>query len=444
MAAEIKRTNSIPGGEWFTGAGFGMFVHWDHASAQGLEIGWPITGRSIIPGQLVAEDLVSPEQYHSSAPGFNPVLWSADDLADLAKNSGAQYVVFTTRHHGGYSMFHTAQSSYSIQNSPFKRDIVREVADAVRARGMRVGFYYSLSDWHHEDYPSFTEADRPYRKEHYPEADWPENEGTPIQIDRHRRPTPEQWSRYLDYVRGQISELLTNYGQVDLLWFDGGWERSPQEWDCAGIRELIKSLQPNCIINERLTNHGDYFTPEQSMPAYPPAGPWEMCMTVGEHWGWRPNSKTKSARSLVVTLIEVVSRGGNLLLNTGITGDGSLDPNQVECFEQIGDWMTSHSSSVIGVEPAFDVDFYGPVTRDASSIYLHLLSQPIERTIVRGLPVDRILGIELMSTEQPIPYTLNFEVHHRAKPGEPRTGEVQIEAPDPSGALVDVLRIRLS
>ena len=445
MKANDQVTRSILGGEWFTGAGFGMFVHWDHASSQGIEIGWPIVGKSIIPGETEPRHKVSAEQYHSSASTFNPEKWNAADLAQMAKDSGAQYVVFTTRHHGGYSMFHTKHSDFGIQHSEFQRDIVREYADAVRAQGLRVGFYYSLSDWHHDDYPKYLDSDRPYKKEHFPEADWEEMAGSPLELDKHRRSTPEQWGRYLDYVRGQITELLTNYGAVDLLWFDGGWERSCAEWDCAGLRELIKSLQPNVIINERLHGFGDYFTPEQSMPAVAPTGPWEMCLTMGRHWGWTPDDKElKSPLRLVRTLIEVTSRGGNLLLNTGIRGDGSIDSNQRQHFALIEEWMKLHQRSVIGVEPASGIDFYGPITRTEKSIYLHLLFRPVKEFTVRGLPVDRIKRVILMATGEELPYTVNFEVHHRFKPGEDRTGEMYLNSPTATTALVDVIEIQLN
>lgn len=434
----------IPGAEWFSGAGFGMFVHWDHASSQGIEIGWPIVGKSIIPGETEPRHKVTAEQYHSSAETFNPSKWDAAAVASMAKNAGAKYVVFTTRHHGGYSMFHSEFSDYGIANSKFERDIVREFADAVRKEGMRIGFYYSLSDWHHDDYPKHLDSDRPYKKEHFPEADWPEMKGSPLELEKHRRPSPEQWKRFTNYVRGQITELLTNYGQIDVIWFDGGWERSCQEWDCPGLRKMIKDLQPNIIINERLHGQGDYYTPEQSMPATAPSGPWEMCLTMGRHWGWTPDdTELKSSLRLVRTLIEVASRGGNLLLNTGIRGDGALEPIQVAKFEEIGKWMKVHSRSVIGVEPIEGIDFYGPVTRNNDSIFLHLLLQPIEELTIRGLPVDRIEKVVLMATGEELKYKLDFEVHHRFKPGEDRTGEMYLLPPDPSGAIVDVIEIKL-
>ena len=442
MEMEMEK---IPGGEWFTGAGFGMFVHWDHASAQGIEIGWPLVGKSIIPGREVSEFPVSAERYHSSAPGFNPTQWDAGALAEMAKNAGATYVVFTSRHVGGYSMFHSAHSDYSIEHSPFKRDVLKELIDELRKREIRIGIYYSLADWHHNDYPKFLDSDRPYPKEHFPEAGLPEFEGTPIQTDRHRRSSPEEWERFLTYARGQITELLTNYGTIDLLWFDAGWERSEIDWDTQGIRKLIKTLQPNVIINERLVGAGDYFTPEQSMPRQGTVRTWEMCMTIGEHWGWTPdNSNRKSSRQVLTTLIEVVSRGGNLLLNTGIRGDGSIEDLDREVFENIGTWMQNHRESVIGVRPGSDIDFYGPVTMTTDAIYLHLVMQPQERVVVRGIPLDRVQKVSLLSTGQEIPYGLTFEVHHRAKKGEARIGELYMAAPPVTSALLDVIKISLS
>jgi alpha-L-fucosidase len=214
---------------WFKHAGLGLFVHWDHASQQGLELSWPLVGRWQWPGYDAIDmetDDVTPSQYYSSAATFDPVKWDAAGLARRARDLGAKYVVFTTKHAAGYSMFHTKHSDFSIEHSPFRRDVTRELVDAVRAEGLRVGIYYSLPDWHHPDYPAFTEADRPYRR------------------DGLRRSTPEQWGRYLRYVHDQLTELLTQYGQVDLLWFDGDWERTTQEWHADQIRLLAKSLQP--------------------------------------------------------------------------------------------------------------------------------------------------------------------------------------------------------
>jgi alpha-L-fucosidase len=442
-ASFVRPTDfTLPGGEWFIGAGFGLFVHWDHASQQGIEISWPLVGRSIIPGSDGVEDFVTVEGYQSSAPTFDPVEWDAVALARLAKRAGARYVVFTARHHAGYAMFHTAASDFGIEHSPFGRDITREFVEAIRAEGIRVGIYYSLSDWNHPDYPAMTMDDRPYAEEHWPGAGDPANAGLPIAADKHRRSTPEQWARYREYLRAQLTEILTGYGTIDLLWFDGEWERAEEEWGSADLRALIKSLQPDVVINDRLLGQGDYTTPEQGFPVTAPSGPWELCLTIGQMWAWRPgDTKSKSTTSLVTTLIEVASRGGNLLLNIGPKGDGSLNESQVRTLEEIGEWMDVHAESVVGVSPTTGVDFYGPSTARPGVLYLHLVMRPIEEVVVRGIPVGRVTGVRLLATGEQSPYEVNLEVHEQPAPGVDPLGELRIPAPAASGAPVDVIAI---
>lgn len=431
----------IPGGEWFTGAGFGIFVHWDQASQQGIEISWPLVGRSILPGVNEPEDAVTVAQYQSTAGTFNPTQWDARALARLAREAGATYVVFTARHHAGYNMFHTDYSEFGVQHGPFGRDVTREFIDAVRAEGMRVGLYYSLPDWNHPDYPAFADTDLPYPLEHWPAAGMPQFADSAIATDLHRRSTPEQWSRYLDYVRGQLTELLSNYGTIDLLWFDGDWERSAAEWQAPALRRLIKQLQPHVVINDRLPGQGDYRTPEQAFPLTPPEGPWELCLTIGDNWAWRPDdTNNKSARSLLASLIDVASRGGNFLLNVGPRGDGSLNPVQVERLAAIGTWMTRHHESVVGVAPTVGIDFHGPSTARDGTVYLHLVMQPVEEVVVRGLPVRRISRVRLLADDSELAYTVSYEVHEQSLNGD-ETGELRIAAPGASGALVDVIAV---
>jgi alpha-L-fucosidase len=419
----------MTGSSWFSAAGLGLFVHWDHASQQGIEISLPMVGRWLWPGydEINQEaDDVSVAQYESSAATFNPTRWDAPALARRARQLGARYVVFTTRHCGGYSMFHTKHSDYSIEHSPFGRDITRELVDAVRAEGLKVGLYYSLPDWHHPDYPAFRDSDRPYRREGYQRAE------------------PEQWNRYLDYVKGQLTELLTGYGPVDLLWFDGDWERTTEEWRAGELRALVKSLQPDVIINDRLPDNGDYVTPEQVMPIAPLPSPWELCLTISESWGWRPaDHRYKSARQLAVYLSEVTSKGGNLLLNVSPTGDGSLPPLQVERLDALTTWMAAHGESVLGVQPGpSTVQFYGPVTRRADTMYLHLVLRPVEQVVVRGLPVKRIKGVRLLATGQSLPYRTTVEVHNGKLPDEP-TGELFVDFGGNTDALIDVIAVDL-
>jgi alpha-L-fucosidase len=426
--AKVTTVKSMADLSWFTGAGLGLFVHWDHASQQGIEVSWPLIGRSIVMGgDDNARDVVSVAQYHSSAATFDPQRWDPAALARLARFCGARYVVFTTRHHSGYSMFHTKASDFSIEHSPYRADITRQLVDAVRAEGLRVGLYYSLSDWHHPDYPRFEESSKPYLYEDSP------------------RPSPEAGARYLAYVRTQLTELLTNYGKVDLLWFDGQWERTAEEGHAAELRKLVASLQPDAIVNDRLPGQGDYATPEQFLPVAPPSGPWELCLTMNDSWGWRPkDTNYKSPRDLAGWLAGVVSRGGNMLLNVSPMGDGALPEAQVSRLNELGAWISTHGEALIGVRPAPPgVDFYGPATVRDNRLYLHLIAQPIENVVVRGIPVRRVRRVSLIGRKEPLHYRLPLAAYDDHLTGSDVRAELIIDAPAPSGALIDVIAIEL-
>ena len=194
---------------WFDEARLGMFIHWGHVSQRGWELSWPLVGGS---GALPQGQDRSVADYHESAGTFAPETNSPRAWLELARRAGMRYAVFVTRHHDGFAMFHSKHSDFSIEHSPYRGDLVREYVDAARDLGLKVGLYYSLSDWHHTDYPAFTDADRPYN------------------FLKHRRPSPEQWARYIEYMHGQVRELLTNYGTIEVIWFDGLWERSREEW----------------------------------------------------------------------------------------------------------------------------------------------------------------------------------------------------------------------
>jgi alpha-L-fucosidase len=427
----------MPELSWFTGAGLGLFVHWDHASQQGIEISWPLVGPEILPvvpgtpALLGPADVVTIEQYQSSAATFDPVRWDPEALARLARSCGVRYVVFTARHHAGYSMFHTAHSRFSVEHSPYGRDILADLVRAVRAEGLRVGLYYSLSDWNHPDYPRFEESDKPY--DHF----------------EHRRASAAAWSRYVGYLEGQLTELLTNYGPIDLVWFDGGWERTAEEWHAEELRALVRRLQPDAIVNDRLPGQGDYVTPEQALPPTPPSGPWEMCLTMSSGWGWRPHdTRYKSARRLAQDLAEVTSRGGNLLLNVSPTGDGSLPEPQVERLRDLGTWLESHGESVLGVvPPPASVHFYGPATMTPSgtTLYLHLIARPVEPLVVRGVPIRHIRDVTLLASGAALAYESTTEVFLALPEHDDASvlGELRIALPASTEALHDVVAIDL-
>ncbi|HMC68249.1 MAG TPA: alpha-L-fucosidase, partial [Mycobacteriales bacterium] len=330
------------------------------------ELSWPMVGGVFA---LPKCRPVPVAQYNSSAATFDPRQWDAPDLARRARAAGMRYGVLTAKHHSGYAMFHTRASTFSVEHSPFGRDIVAEFVDAFRSEGLRVGLYYSLSDWSHPDYPAFADDNRPYSFGLSPS------------------PSADGWARYVDYLFAQVAELLTNYGQIDVLWFDGGWERSAEQWHTTELDALIRSLQPDILVNDRLPGGGDFDTPEQFVPPVAPARRWETCLTMNDSWGWCPSDTDyKSARSLVHALCEVRSRRGNLLLNVSPTGDGALPREQVDRLDAIGAWMDANGESVHDVEPGLEPwQFYGPTTRRGDTVYLQLLMRPYDEVVVRGV-----------------------------------------------------------
>jgi alpha-L-fucosidase len=385
-----------------------MFVCWGHCSQRGLELSWPLVGWDMLPYNILVDE------YHSTAATFDPVHFDPRDWARRAKRSGMQYAVFTAKHHDGFAMFHTRTTDYSIEHTPFRRDIVQEYVEAFRAEGLRVGLYFSLIDWHHPDYPAFTEDDKPYKW-----GVW-------------QRPEPEQWERFIGAMFAQVRELLTNYGRIDLLWFDGGWERTPEDWKSRELERMIRELQPAIVINDRLPGCVGYATPEQSVPARPLPGTWETCLTMNESWGYSPRDRSyKSARFLINTLQEAASKGGNLLLNVSPMADGAIPAEQIERLDAISDWIARNGESISGALPGFESwQFYGPSTRraavvDASErIYLHLTTRPYETVTVREVKVKRVKAVRALGSGDELRFWPRIAA-----------GEMFLN-PDPTGTLV--------
>lgn len=412
--------------DWFSGAGLGLFIHWDHASQQGLELSWPLVGGVFaLPGKGVPS-----EQYHSSHETFDPVMWDPDHIATLAKEARITYAVFTAKHHNGWASWPSKHGNRNITSSPFGKrggDILRSYVDAFRAHGIKVGVYYSLSDWGHEDYLPWKDEYRPYKFGY----------DSPMG-------TPEQWARYRQYLKNQLEEILTEYGPVDLLWFDGGWERSEEQWNTKDIEAHIRKLSPKTLINDRLFSQGDYRTPEQWIPSQPLPEPWECCMTMNYSWGYVPDDHGfKSTHEILRTLIEVVSRGGNLLLNIGPKGDGALVEEEQEIMRALGEWMQTCGDSVIGVEPGLEAwQFYGPSTRRGDLVYLHQLATPGESVVVRGVKIRRAKSVKNLATGQSYEFKRRAPINNTDLP-DPE-GELIIDTSDGSlGGLVPVLVLDL-
>jgi alpha-L-fucosidase len=408
MPAAHATTAPVPA--WFERARLGLFVHWGHGSRQGWELSWPLVGGA--PNLHRCQD-VPAATYHANARAFCPHRDAAREWLAHAKRCGMEYAVLTTKHHDGFALWPSRAAASSIADTPYGGDLVAEFVDATRAAGLRVGFYFSLCDWRHPDYPAFTDADRPYRFGMVP------------------RPTDAQWARFHAALCAQLRELLTSYGRIDVLWFDGGWERSSETWRTPELVDLIRTLQPDIVLNDRLPGAGDYDTPEQFVPPEPPARAWETCLTMNESWAWNPSDPDyKSARALVHTLCEVAGRGGRLLLNVGPRGDGSLAPEQTERLDAIARWMDGYGESIVGTTAGLAPwQFYGPTTRRDGRIYLHLLARPYDTIAVRGLPIRRVRRATELRTGTALDFTGRCPIIDELFNQDP-TGEVTIRVPE--------------
>jgi alpha-L-fucosidase len=373
----------------FRDARLGMFIHWGSYCVKGFEASWPL-----VRGEISHSD------YEALATRFNPQRYDPAAWAELAKAVGMRYAILTTKHHDGFALYDTQLSDYSAPNWAAGRDLIRPYVEAFRAAGIQVGFYFSLCDWHHPDYPAGISDPRPERSR-LPQALPP---GVPESIEA----DPGRWERYIDFMHGQVRELLTMYGPIDLIWFDGHWEHTAEEWRAPELVKMMRELQPDIIINDRLADPslGDYSTPEQYVPVESLDRPWETCMTINETWAYNPTDQAyKPARELIATMAEVVSKGGNFLLNIGPTPEGEIPPEFASRLRVLGDWMDRNQESIFasgtGLPPGA---YYGPSTGSEDALYLHVLGRPGGDVLqVRG--VERpVTNITLLATGQPLEY----------------------------------------
>jgi alpha-L-fucosidase len=343
-AAEARSTEAAAGAppaaeriEWWREARFGLFIHWGPVSLKGTEIGWSRDGER--RGYKSHGTEIPIEVYDNLYKQFNPTNFNADAWVATAKAAGMKYLVFTSRHHDGFSEFDTQADDYKITSpeSPFRRDVVKELADACHRAGLRFGLYYSQPNWHHPD--AFT--------------------------DRH--------TNYLAFLKTQVRELLTHYGPVDILWFDG-LGKSAEDYDAEALNTMARKLKPRILINNRDGLAEDFDTPEQEIGKFQNDRPWESCITICNQWAWKPGDEMKSLPQCLETLVRCAGGDGNLLFNVGPMPDGRIEPRQVRRLEEMGDWLRKYGESIYGTRG-------GPwkptktlaSTRLGNSIYLHLL-----------------------------------------------------------------------
>jgi alpha-L-fucosidase len=328
--------------------------------------------------------------------GFTAAAYEPEAWADLFAAAGAKYAVLTTKHHDGFALWPTKFSRWNcVDSSPAGRDLVGPFCDALRKKGLKVGLYFSHLDWSHPDYASVmpTGIDPVNIPEsHQNKFAYPQN-----------GENPDAWARFKQFHRAQLKELCETY-QPDLLWFDGDWERTCEQWEFESVKAEIKSILPDVVINSRIGNLGDYLTPEQGMPIVPPTGPWEFCVTMNENWGYvKRDTKHKNARQCIRMLCECAGMGGNLLLDIGPKSDGSIIPEQSNVLKQMGAWIAQNGEALFGNRAGLPAGlFYGQstVSTDKLTLYLIAFDPPVDQIAIKGIRskikrISTLTGVEL-------------------------------------------------
>ena len=361
--------------EWWRNDRFGMFIHW---------------GIYALPARhewVQTYEKISNEDYQKYFDNFDPDMYNPKEWAAYAKKAGMKYMVITTKHHDGFCMWDSKFTDFKVTNTPAKRDVLKEMLDAFRAEGIRVGLYFSLIDWHH---PDFTIDNK------HPLSNLPNREELNAKRDM---------NRYRKFMKDQLRELLTNYGRIDELFLDFSYPNEKTgkgriDWDSEGLMKIVRELQPHVIVDDRAdlndTDWGwDFRTPEQFMPqewvtVKGERVPWETCQTFSGAWGYyRDEYSWKSVHQLIVMLIETVSKGGNLLLNVGPTARGNFDYRAIERLKGIGEWMKYNNRSIYGCTQAPD-DFKTPTNclltynEKTNRLYVHVLEWPFKSLHLEG------------------------------------------------------------
>ena len=361
--------------EWWREARFGLFIHWGLYAIPAGE--W--NGETNYAEWIRNQAEIPIGVYDRFVSQFNPVKFDADRWVRMAKNAGMKYIVITSKHHDGFCLFNSKYTDFDIMSTPFHRDVLKELSQACRKEGIKLCFYYSIMDWHHPDY--------------LPRRDW--------ETDRSTKGA--DFDKYIKYMKNQLKELLTNYGNIGVLWFDGEWENTWNDKRGLDLYNYVRSLQPNIIINNRVGAGrsgmegftegerfaGDFGTPEQQIPATGlPGVDWESCMTMNDHWGYNKNDKNfKSTKEILQMLADIASKGGNYLLNIGPTAQGVFPNESVQRLQEIGKWMKINSESIYGTSASpFKKLDWGRCTQKMISgntrLYLHVFNWPQDGKLV--------------------------------------------------------------
>jgi alpha-L-fucosidase len=381
--------------EWFTDAKLGIFIHWGvYAVGRRGKESWPL---------LRAQ--VSFKQYLEEMKAFDASNYDPEAWADLVEKSGAQYSVLTTKHHDGVALWPTQADGPSIPEATGLPDLVAPYMAALEKRGIKKGLYFSHTDWHNADHMSVITGKTPEEIRALQEVDTNFTEIRDAdQAARDISDDPvkqEAWQRFLDFHRQQLGEILTNYGEIDLIWFDVMMGRKGFDYKTAEIRDFIHSFSEKTVINSRLGEHGDYHTPEQFIPVYPPEGPWELCVTTNNTWSYTGREEDYKSPSEVITMFcECLGMGGNMLLNIGPDEHGTVPEQQVTLLETLGAWVKKHAEAVYGTVRGLPHGYtynFTSMNKEQDTLYVYLSHLPKEATSIKGIH-NEVRKVSLVGT----------------------------------------------
>lgn len=363
--------------KWWHEARFGMFIHWGLYSVLGRHE-W-----------VMEEEGIPVSEYELLAKRFQPQPNAARAWAKLAKSAGQKYMVMTTKHHEGFCNFDTKLTNYCAPKQGPGRDLVREYVEAARAEGMHVGFYYSLMDWHHPD-------------------------GARCATD------PDARKRFVEYTHGLVRELMTNYGKIDVLWYDVDWPLDAAGWESERMNKMVFELQPDIIVDNRNGLPGDFSTPEQEIVAEKGSRSWESCMTLNDSWGYqRADDNWKSPKTIVRNLVQCSRDGGNYLLNIGPKPDGSIPEESVRVLAEVGQWMSRNGEAIYGADRCqVRHSEFANFTRKGNTLYMHVHFWPGDTVALAGLQTA-VKSARLFASGQSIKFEQDrFRVRFMGLPNE--------------------------
>ena len=415
--------------QWYRDARFGMFIHWGPYAAlggeyRGKKVGW-------IAEWIQHTARIPAKEYETMSSEFNPVKFDAREWVGIAKAAGMKYIAITSKHHDGFCMWDSKLSDYNIAKwTAFKRNVIAELARECEKAGLKFGVYYSVRDWHHPDWAMrYAPLEKPNSGWGYPASPWTMGrvnqcgcpscrKNIPITPEMDLRPVESaDMNRYLDYMKGQLTELLTECGPVSLMWFDAQDIKDPKLGRVEEMIATMRRLQPKVIINDRIgpdgTTLGDYGVHEGNVPGTGTAREWETCMTLNGTWGYSKfDNNWKPAVEFVRTLVETTSKNGNFLLNVGPDGEGVIPQGSVDRLKEVGQWMSANGASIYGCEAStLPQPKWGRITAKGRTLYLHVFQWPADgRLIVPKLNAPAKRAYLLTDTEQrPLPLALADE-----------------------------------